>query len=214
TPTPHETPTPTGQTPHQVPDRQPPSQVLPPQQTPTPHETPTPTGQTPHQVPDRQPPSQVLPPQQTPTPHETPTPTGQTPHQVPDRQPPSERGHVTTPGVLPQPNGARTPGQVTNQVPPVASASTHSSQTPGQVSDGTPIHPAATADAGPLSRHATAAPTSGLGAPPEGELAHTGADGVGLLAGIAASLVAAGSGLVLAGRRREKDEEDSSDAVE
>lgn len=47
----------------------------------------------------------------------------------------------------------------------------------------------------------------GLGAPPEGELAHTGADGVGVLAGIAASLVAAGSGLVIAGRHRKDDEE-------
>ncbi len=61
---------------------------------------------------------------------------------------------------------------------------------------------------------APAAFGSETGAPPEGELAHTGADGVGVLAGIAASLVAAGSGLVIAGRRREKDDEESSDTVE
>jgi|GEM_PF-5744850 len=215
TATPHQVPTAIPQPTQQIPTLQPgvPTPTATPHQVPTaipqqvPGQVPTATQQVPGQVPTAVP----QPGQKTPTPMATPqqvsnqTPAGQVPTGTP----------IGAGGYVPQPGNTDIPWSTLR-------AQTNSgAQTPGAgvvPGDSVSMTPASVLSAqhnvGEQPTHtAPAALGSEQGAPPEGELAHTGADGVGLLAGMAASLVAAGSGLVLAGRRKKDDEDEEPDAA-
>ena len=203
-------PTQTGQ----IPDKTPP--LLPnetPYLVPTDH-VPTQTGQTP----DKTPP--LLPnetPQLVPTAaaQHAPTPTGQVPTGSP-----TDGG-----GLVPQPSGNTEIPWSTLRAPTNSGPQTPgSSVVPGDPASGTPTSVlSARHNVGEQStpvlqnvgntHTGPAASSPSQGAPPEGELAHTGADGVGVLAGMAASLIAAGSGLVLAGRRKKDNEDEEPDAA-
>ena len=195
-PTPHPTPTPK---PHKVPHQVP---------TPTPTPTPQVTQQTPTPMPT---PQQV--PHQVPTP--TPTPTPQVTQQTPTPQVPT--GTPTTGGeFVPQPGNTEVPWTTLTAQTNTGAPTPEAGVVPGDPASGTPTSVVSAGhNVGEQPSHiGPAALGHEQGAPPEGELAHTGADGVGVLAGMAASLIAAGSGLVIAGRRKKDDEDEDPAAAD
>jgi hypothetical protein len=191
-PTPQQVPTPT---PTATPQPQPQSpNLVPPKQVPTP---------TPHQVPEAIPPITQQTPGQVPqVPDQVPTAIPQaTPQSVPDLATPTPGTGTQTPGggqvtTSTTGTGTTTPGTID---PGTATHTTHSGTTHAATHPGAATHQARSTTGGPTGTQTAGGPS---------ELAHTGAGETGLLAGLAAALMAAGAGIVVAARRSADDREE------